>query len=594
MFCFKLRAETLHTRLSMKSIVSAVLCAVLTSMAGSSSAQHAPLPFSPGPEVQRLQQQQIDAAKALNPVPDVLTPSARADVRPDLAHLPPEQPCFPIRRVELVDNAFDWLARLLQPVVAAPGGACVGKRALKQIQDAANDALIARGYVTSRVLIPPQSLESGTLTLQIVPGRIGAVRAAAPTIGGLRAALPATAGALLNQRDLDQGLENLRRLQSQADATFDIAPGARPGESDIELRPGTGKRWHAVIGADNAGMDSTGRYALSGSLTLDSPLHLYDQLQIAGTTNANVRAPGTGNQSLSVNYSVPLGYALLTLNVSRSRYEQTAAGFEGPIAYTGAQSQVQAGLSGVVYRDAHARTEIYGNLFHKLGRNAIDGVDIDVQHRDLVGYELGIAHRQYAGDVVLDGSLAWRASLPGVSHRPGMAIDVPDFDGKTGIALASVNAQVPFALGGRAFSYRFGWNAQHARTPLTPSDYFTIGTRYAVRGFDQQLTLAAESGWAISHELDWHLPALADDARAFGTHALYGGIDAGRVRGPAAQYLLGRTLVGAVVGMRGHAAPKNPLGAALNYDVSVGWPLSKPDGFDTGAPTLLFQVSALF
>ncbi|WP_246327055.1 ShlB/FhaC/HecB family hemolysin secretion/activation protein [Burkholderia guangdongensis] len=572
----------------MKSIVPVALSvalAALAGMTGASSAQQAPTHVTPGPEVERRQQRQIDDAKALNPAPDVLTPSVRAEAPPDLAHLPSDRPCFPVHRIVLVDNAFDWLAPLLQPAV----GACVGQHALKAIQDVANNALIARGYVTSRVLIPPQSLDAGTLTLQVVPGRVSAVRAAAPAIGVLRAALPTSAGALLNQRDIDQGLENLRRLQSQADATFDIAPGARPGESDVVLRPGTGKRWHAVIGADNAGLDSTGKYAMFGSFTFDSPLHLYDQLQIAGTTDAHVGASGKGNQSASANYGVPFGHALLTLSASRSRYAQTAAGFDGPIAYTGAQSQWQAEVSGVVHRSAHARTDIHGALFHKTSRNEIDGVDIDVQHRDLVGYELGIAHRQYAGDAMLDGSLTWRASLPGVSHRPGTVLDAPDFDGKTRLLLASANAQLPFRLGGHALSYRFGWHAQVARTPLLPSDYFSIGTRHAVRGFDQQLTLAAESGWAVTNELDWHLPA-----SAFGTHALYAGIDAGRVRGPAAQYLLGRTLAGAVVGMRGNVTPKNPLGATLNYDVSVGWPLSKPDGFVTGAPTLLFQASALF
>lgn len=129
---------------------------------------------------------------------------------------------------------------------------------------------------------------------------------------------------------------------------------------------------------------------------------------------------------------------------------------------------------------------------------------------------------------------------------------------------------------------------QNARTLLTPSDYFAIGTRYAVRGFDQQLTLAAQSGWAISNELGWYVPTPA------GTQALYAGVDAGRVRGPAAEFLIGETLAGAVIGMRGNLAPGSVAGAALNHDVSLGWPLSKPRGFQTRSPTLLFQVSTLF
>ncbi|KVQ53159.1 peptide ABC transporter permease [Burkholderia territorii] len=539
---------------------------------------------TPGPQIQRLQQQQVEAARALNPRPNVLAPTSDKPSAAGITSLPVDTPCFPIKEIALEANAFGWLARMLQPIV----GQCVGKTALKHIQDTANNALIERGYVTSRVLVPAQSLQSGTLMLRVVPGRISDIRTDKPTIGWMRAALPVSRGALLNQRDIDQGLENLRRLQSQADATFDIAPGAHPGESALVLHPGTGKRWHAVVGADNAGMDSTGKYQLSGSFTFDSPLHLYDQLQIAGTTNANIGTSDKGSQSVSANYSVPIGHALLTLGASRSRYKQTVAGFSDPIEYSGVQSQLQAGLSGVIYRNAHARTEIRGNLFHKISRNAIDGVDVPVQHRDIIGYELGLSHRQYVGSAVIDGSFAWRASLPGLSGNSGTVVGAPGFDGKTEVELASLNAQIPFTIGDRTFSYQFGWNMQNARTPLTPSDYFTIGTRYAVRGFDQQLTLAAESGWVVSNEIGWYMPT------PIGTQAVYGGVDAGRVRGPAAQYLLGETLVGAVVGVRGNLAPKNVLGAALNYDVSLGMPLSKPHGFQTSSPTFLLQISTLF
>ncbi len=167
-------------------------------------------------------------------------------------------------------------------------------------------------------------------------------------------------------------------------------------------------------------------------------------------------------------------------------------------------------------------------------------------------------------------------------------LDAPDFEGNAQIELASFSAQVSFRIGGQPFSYPFGWNMHNARRRVTPADFFLIGTRYSVRGFDQPLTLAAESGWAISNELDWYLPT------CLGNRAIYAGVDAGRVRGPAEHDFVGQTLVGAVLSVRGNLASKRPINATGIYDFSVGWPLSKPDGFRTGPPTLLFQVSALF
>jgi hemolysin activation/secretion protein len=561
----------------------ALACASACASAAASAQVASPPEGPPGAQIQRLQQRQVEAAKALNPQPSVLSPAGEPAPLKSVTSLPVETPCFPIREVVLEDNEFQWLARFLQPIA----GQCVGKTALKQIQDAANSALIERGYVTSRLLAPAQSLQSGRLTLRLLAGLVGHVRAEKPSIGAVRMALPTSAGALLNQRDIDQGLENIRRLQSQADAMFELAPGANPWESELVLRPGAGKRWHAAVGVDNAGLNATGKTSLFGSFTYDSPLHLYDELQLAGTTNANFGAPGEGNRSALANYSVPIGYALLTASASRSKYKQSVPGFEGPVLYSGVQSRLQAGLSAVVFRNAQARTEVRGDLYREINSNTYDGVDLPAQTRDVLGYALGVSHRQYIGDVMFSGGLAWRASLPGWSRNVGMVLGEPDFDGKTEVALASAGVQVPFKVGDQPFTYRLDWNTQNARTPLTPASYFAIGTRYSVRGFNQQTTLAAESGWVISNELDWYAPTV------IGTQAIYGGIDAGRIRGPAAEFLTGQTLVGAVLGMRGQVMSKSVLAASLNYDISVGWPLSKPEGI-SGSPTFLFQISSLF
>lgn len=554
-------------------------------MASASAQAHgnAPSDSAPGAQIQRLQQLQTDAQKNLNSRPTVLSPTGESVSAVDVARLPRDNPCFPIKELVLEENEFDWLARTLQAVV----GQCVGKTALKQIQNAANNALIERGYITSRVTIPGQSIQSGTLTLRVMPGRIGGARADTPTIGWLRAALPTSPGAWLNQRDIDQGLENLRRLPSQADATFDIVPGAQPGDSELLLHVGTRKRWHAMLGVDNGGLNSTGKTALSGSFTYDSPFHLYDQLQIAGTTNANFGAPGEGNQSVLASYSVPIGYAMFATSVGRSRYKQSVPGFEGPLLYGGVQSQFQANLSAVVFRNARARTEARGGLYRQINRNTYDGVELSAQTRDVIGYELGLSHRQYLGDVVLSGGITWRASLPGLSRTRGAVLVEPSFNGRTGRSVIDVGAQIPFELVNQPFSYRFEWKQQNARTSLMPADYFMIGTRYSVRGFNQQTTLAAESGWATSNEWSWYVPT------RIGTQSAYGAVDAGRVSGPAVEFLNGRTLVGAALGIRGQIAPTNPWAATISYDVSVGWPLSRPAHMSS-SPTFLFQISSLF
>ena len=199
------------------------------------------------------------------------------------------------------------------------------------------------------MLVPEQSLAAGTLTLRYVPGRISAVQSEGAA-GWWRTALPTGPGGELNQRDLDQALENIRRLGSQADASIDVAPGPELGDSDIVIKPGTGKRWHAYIGGDNAGMESTGKEQINAGLTLDSPLFLYDQFSVSWNSNAAFGRDDAATRAGSVNYSIPFGYWTLFAGASRSRYRQTVAGFDEPIIYAGTTKQVDIGVSVVPYR----------------------------------------------------------------------------------------------------------------------------------------------------------------------------------------------------------------------------------------------------
>ncbi|PJM66623.1 ShlB/FhaC/HecB family hemolysin secretion/activation protein, partial [Achromobacter ruhlandii] len=68
----------------------------------------------------------------------------------------------------------------------------------------------------------------------------------------------------------------------------------------------------------------------------------------------------------------------------------------------------------------------------------------------------------------------------------------------------------------------------------------------------------------------------------------------GRVGGPSAMWLSGRTLAGAVIGLRGRAALPGAANAlSASYDLSAGWPLKKPDNLKTQstvfAATLMFE-----
>jgi hemolysin activation/secretion protein len=83
----------------------------------------------------------------------------------------------------------------------------------------------------------------------------------------------------------------------------------------------------------------------------------------------------------------------------------------------------------------------------------------------------------------------------------------------------------------------------------------------------------------LRQDLGWSLSAVNSE--------LYVGIDTGRVGGRSAELLTGRQLTGAVMGIRGGVA-------GFGWDVFIGRPLQKPDGFQTASVTTGFFLSASF
>ncbi|WP_090527346.1 ShlB/FhaC/HecB family hemolysin secretion/activation protein [Paraburkholderia sartisoli] len=546
---------------------------------------HAAVEVAAPADIQRRQNQQAESIRdQANSRPDVFTDSQASAAQDD--EIPQDAACFDIVRVQASSPEFPWLEQWLRQAE----GRCIGRNGLLWLQRHANDALIQRGYITSRVLLPGQTLSGGVLTFDIVAGRVAAIEVAsegegedggeAPAPQRLARAMAMSAGDLLNQRDVDQGLENLRRLVGQSDATIDIVPGDAFAQSIVRIHPGTGRRVQAGLGADNLGLDATGKYQLAGTLSIESPLGLADQLQVWAGANADYGA-GKGNLSYGGNWNVPFGYGSLFVGATRARYQQTLSLASMPFVYRGTSSEVTAGASRVVFRNSTARTQVSARVYRRIYRNYLADAELAVQHQDVTGFELSATHRQYFSTAGVMGTVSWRQNFAGLSAVPGMAPGIgvtPALQALTGTLIA----YVPLTLAGHKTAYQMTWTGQYGRTRMTANDFFPIGTRATVRGFDGQTTLAAESGFAVQNELQ--LPLHGQTA--------FAGVDFGKVSGPSARNLSGTSLAGAVVGVRGQIDRPGP--AALSYEISLGMPLSRPATFSTHKPVLLAQLSGQF
>ena len=452
---------------------------------------------------------------------------------------------------------------------------CVGALGIDLVIKRLQDAVIARGFVTTRILAQPQDLSGGVLALTVVPGRIGTIRFAAPEDlrGTAWNAVPASPGDVVNLRDIEQALENFKRVPT-AEANIELVPSdspqARPGESDLLITYKQGLPLRLSLSADDSGTKATGQYQIALSLSYDNALTLNDLLYV--TLSQDVGEGGSrkaqGTHADTLHYSLPLGYWTVGATINHGRYFQTVAGVNQSYVYRGTNSNAEVKVSRLVYRDATRKTTLALKAFQRRSSNFIDDTAVEVQRRAVGGWEWGISHKEFLGQATLDGNLAYKRGTGAFSSMAAPEEAFGEGTSRFAVTSADVTLNVPFKLAEQSLRYSATWRGQYNHTPLTPQDRFAIGGRFSVRGFDGESALVAERGWLIRNDLSL---SLGDSGQVF-----YVGMDHGQVSGPSSSLLAGTKLTGAVVGLRG--AFKN-----MQYDVFVGAPVRKPALFRTAS-----------
>lgn len=442
------------------------------------------------------------------------------------------------------------------------------------------NALIARGFVTSRILAAPQNLQTGRLTLQVLPGRIEEVRWAhgSGQRGSRWNTVPANAGEVLNLRDIEQALENYKRVPT-AEADIQIAPGTEPGTSDLVIAHQQPMPFRLSVTADDSGTRSTGKFQGSLTFSYDNWWNLSDLFYVTlvhDLGGADSSARGTSGQI--VHYSVPFGYWQLGFTHSNNSYHQTVAGANQNYLYSGTSRNIEAKLSRIIHRDAVGKTSLSLKGFQRSSNNYIDDAEVEVQRRVVAGLEWGLNHRSSWSGASLEANANYRMGTGAWGSLPAPEEAFGEGTSRMRLWLLDAAVQQSFALAGQPLNYSGSWRGQYNKTPLTPQDRLSIGGRFSVRGFDGLSVLSAERGWLLRHEIS---TALSPQLQG------YVGIDTGRVGGPGAAKLAGRSLTGAVLGLRGQLGSTN----RVQYEVFIGKPLSKPDHFKTSSSTAGFSLS---
>jgi hemolysin activation/secretion protein len=498
-----------------------------------------------------------------------------------------ENPCFQINNVKLLnltgqETEFNWLYEALSGSEKNdhPIGKCIGIKGVETLIKRLQNDAIGKGWVTTRVLAQQQNLKAGELAFTVIPGRIRTIKfkdGKDQPVSFVNA-FPVKSGDLLNLRDIEQALENFKRVPT-VEADIKIEPGELPGESDVSVVWSQSKSLRYSLSLDDSGSDSTGKYQGTATVSIDNPLGLSDLFYISASNGFGGEGPDPkGSQNVSAHFSLPYGNWLLSTNVSASQYNQTVIGAYQDYAYSGNSSNFDIKLSKMLWRDAKNKTTAHIKLQNRASKNFIEDTEVEVQRRAVTSIEAAVSHRYFWNDSTLEGQLSYRQGIKAFG-----TLEAPEEEFGEGTSLyqllsLDLSLKQPLKIGNKELSWQNSLRYQHALTPLTPQDRFSIGGRGTVRGFDV-FGLSAEDGLLLKSDLSLKLP--------WPQQEIYAGLDLGMVSGASTQYLVGKYLGGVTIGFKGQAK-----GASYEFFISKG--VLKPSEVESLKPVYGFTLNYSF
>ncbi|MBD2644855.1 ShlB/FhaC/HecB family hemolysin secretion/activation protein [Nostoc foliaceum] len=171
-----------------------------------------------------------------------------------------------------------------------------------QARSKITDLYVQNGYITSGAYIPPQTIQSGVVKIQVVEGKlediqITGTRRLNPNYVRSRLAIATTAP--LNRQRLLEALQLLQLNPLIQNVSAELSAGSRTGASLLEVKVSEAKTFSSQIVLDNGRSPSVGSFRRRLQLNEANLLGLGDALGVAYTNT-------DGSNSFDASYTLPL------------------------------------------------------------------------------------------------------------------------------------------------------------------------------------------------------------------------------------------------------------------------------------------------
>lgn len=479
-------------------------------------------------ENERIQQNQQDRLRYEQ---EQLLQSAKPPSRIEIA--PPESkniekgPCLNITAIH-VEGAAVIAQREIRKVTQPYENSCIDAQRIEEIMGKLTALYLSKGYAAARFYLPEQDLKTGTLKLRVEEGKLSQLQLTERAKGtmSLKTAIIGAESKPLNLRDLEQALDQINKLQSN-NATMNIYPGEKTGESIVVFDNEPSKRWNGYFSYDNKGQDSTGRNQAALGLGIDNIFGLNDLLNLSYNRSLPFNNNRQDSFSSSVFYAVPLGYQTLSLNASRSEYDSTLQTQFNQLHSSGETNTYTVRLDSLLYRGFNNQLRANIGLTHKDTAAFLEDIKLDVSSRKLSVLDIGLSYSDMLLTGVVNANAGYSRGLK-LFNALEDAADLPAEMPKAQFEKLTYGLSYfkPFQALGQNFSFSSNFSGQYALDTLYGSEQYSIGSLYSVRGFNQS-SLSGDSGYSFKNDLNLNKVYSLSNGPLIARH--YVGFDYGKV-----------------------------------------------------------------
>jgi hemolysin activation/secretion protein len=236
----------------------------------------------------------------LPPPAELLQPSS-PDIQPQLPTPEDVPQTITVQQFEVMGSTVfspEELAKVTTEFTNRP----ITLAELFQARSKITELYVSKGYITSGAYIPPQTIQSGVIKIQVVEGKLEDIQITGTrklNSNYVRSRLAIATSPPLNRDKLLEALQLLQLDPLIQNLSAELSAGARPGTSILQVQVREANSFSSQLALDNARSPSVGSFRRRIQAREGNVLGLGDGLSLAYTNT-------DGSNTFDTSYTLPL------------------------------------------------------------------------------------------------------------------------------------------------------------------------------------------------------------------------------------------------------------------------------------------------